>query len=553
MDNYTKIWQRYQKCKDYFDKKGIIKSTEKSWNFYLGKQWAGCDTGGEELPILNFITPVVKYKVNVVSQNAMIATYSDLEGRGEYQEVYDALNQNFASNWEKSKMSATSFELVRQGAVQGDSYCLWDDGNTNAPPTILLNTQIMFADENISNIQKQPYILIRERLDPETVRKKARENKIPREEWETIVADNEMSESGAVINKEEVEGKVTSILCLEKRDGIVYVSRSTATCVYEPPQPLKAIDPLSITRGEPIGLKSYPIANFIWETQPFNARGVSEVARLIPNQLELNKTLARRAITVKQCAFPRIAYDSSSVENPEALNTVGEPIEVTGGGSQSVNQLVSYLNATNISSDADKLCNDLLELTKNLAGASDYATGNVNPEQASGQAIIAVRDAAQVPINENVARYKQFVEDVAIVWFDMWVAYNPDGLTIVVKDKFGNEGEKTITQEELQALKPSVMIDVSSDNQWTKLSEQQLLDNLFERGAINLEEYVDLSPDNGVVPKGKFKDLFSKRGNSDIQGEMTGLLLSMNIPEEQAQQIVGQYLSQKTAQNEAVF
>lgn len=341
---------------------------------------------------------------------------------------------------------------------------------------------------------------------------------------------------------------MTSLLYMTKENGVVKVARSTAQCVYEP---LHAIE------GDVTGLHSYPICSMIWEPMPYNARGVSEVAQMIPNQLEVNKTAARRAITVKLCAFPRIAYDSTVVPNPEDLDTVGKPIEVNGGGSQSVSQAVSYLNATNISSDAKNLQDDLLQTTKDLAGASDYAMGNVNPEQASGQAIIAVRDSAQVPLNENVARYKQFVEDVALLWFDMWVAYHPEGIEVTSTNDTGEEVQVLIDQKQLQELKPTVRIDVSQDNQWTKLSQQQWVDNMFDRQQLSLEEYAELAPDNGSVPKGKLRAVLSKREalmakqqaqSGENFARQVLNLVSQGIPQEDAIGLVQQQLfSQETA------
>ena len=506
---YTKIWQLYQKCKDYLDKKGLVTKTERNWNFYLGNQWVGCNTGGEELPVLNFIAPVIKYKVAVVSQNSMTAKYSDMENTADLTQIYDLLNKNFAQSWEKSKMESKTWEIIKNAAIQGDSYCFWEDDRTDKPPKILPNTSVLLGDENITELQEQPYIIIRERLEVEAVRRRAKENGIAKKDRELIVGDdNPTTENGVILNKYEVSHKVTSLLYMTKENGIVKIARSTAQCVYEP---------LHALEGDVTGLHSYPICSMIWEPQPYNARGMSEVAQMIPNQLEVNKTAARRAITVKLCAFPRIAYDSSTVQNPEDLDTVGKPIEVSGGGAQSVSQQVSYLNATNISSDAKYLQDDLLQMTKDLAGASDYATGNVNPEQASGQAIIAVRDSAQASLNENVARFKQFVEDTALLWFDMWVAYNPEGVQIDTTDESGARIVKVITQEELQQLKPTVRVDVSQDNQWTKLSEQQWLDNMFDRQQISLEEYAELAPDNGTVPKGKLRAILAKRAQQQAQ------------------------------------
>lgn len=550
---YTKIWKKYEKCKDYLDKKMLVKKTERNWNFYIGNQWVGCNTGGEELPVINFISPIVRYKTAIVSQNSMTAKYSDIEERADLQPIYELLNQNFAKNWEKSKMDSKTWDIIKASCIQGDSYAYWGTDRTDMPPKILPNTAVLLGDENITELQEQPFIIIRERLEVEAVRRIAKANGIAKKEIELIVGDdNANSNNGVILNNDEVSNKVTSLLYMTKENGIVKVARSTSQCIYEP---LHAIE------GDVTGLHSYPICSMIWEPVPYNARGISEVAQMIPNQLEVNKTAARRAITVKLCAFPRIAYDSSTVQNPEDLDTVGKPIEVNGGGAQSVAQQVAYLNATNISSDAKNLQDDLLQTTKDLAGASDYAMGNVNPEQASGQAIIAVRDSAQIPLNENVARFKQFVEDVALLWFDMWVAYHPEGINVTSINDMGEEVQTLIDQQQLQELKPTVRIDVSQDNQWTKLSEQQWLDNMFDRQQLSLEEYAELAPDNGSVPKGKLRAVLSKREammkkQQEDSGEAFARqvldLVSQGIPQEEAIALVQQNISQETAQ-EVVF
>ena len=190
--------------------------------------------------------------------------------------------------------------------------------------------------------------------------------------------------------------------------------------------------------------------------------------------------------------------------------------------------MISYLNATNISSDADKLTNDMLQLTKDLAGVTDYAIGNINPEQASGTAINAVREQSQVPLAEQASRLYQWVEDISLLWVDLWIAYNSDGFEFEYEveleedsvnmqtGEVGQAGQKVmaravITGEELRKLKPTVKVDVSQDNEWTKLGEQQALDNFLQTGQITLEEYAKLAPDNSPIPKEKLLKVAEER------------------------------------------
>lgn len=529
----TTIWQKYQKGRDYINKKGLIESTQKNWNFYLGNQWDGLESGGEKLPMLNLIKPVVKYKVAVVSQNKMAARYIDPESRPEYKGICDALNKNFEKLWENGKFDVKSWNTVKSAAVSRDAYLLW--GNSDATDTqVLPNVNVLLGDEQQPDIQKQPYILIIERLRISEIKRIAKENGLSREKIDQIVPDEEkelvLGDKIEVQNPDDA--KCLSILYMDKdEDGYVRVGRATKTVEYEPVEPLTRKNQRGETTG---GLKAYPIVNFIWEDAPNSARGIGEVEQLIPNQLELNKTLARRSITVKQTAYPRLAYDRSVIDNEEDINKIGAAIALNGGGAQSVSQMISYLNATSMSADAQYLFNDLLEITKELAGAGDAATGNVDPEKASGEAINAVKDAAQMPLNEQVAKYSQFVTDIAYVALNLWFAYNKD-ITVSYEDDFGQQQEITITQEDIDILQPNIKIDVSSDSPWSKQAEQQEIKELFLQGHITLEEYTELMPDNSYIPKAKLKIILEKRKQQMVQPTTEQQMIEQPTAEDDAE------------------
>ena len=551
----TDIWQKFEKSKEYEDKKRLLQRTERNWNFFVGNQWKGLNSFGEELPVLNFIKTIVQYKISSVAQNAMTAYYSDMEMRPEVSEVYKALNLYWRQCWEKSKMNEMCWRMLKSAAIQGDSYFYWHDGNTLEPPQIIPNTSIHFADENIDNIQEQPYIIIEERWSLDEVKKYAKENGVSEEDLKLINSDDNTDRQ--LFNKDEVTDKVTVLLYMTRNEnGVVETGRSTEAVIIEPLEAKVNQNGVGEIKGN---LTVYPVINYVWEALPNTARGVGEVEMLIPNQLELNKTLARRSMAVKMAAYPRLAYDATAVGNPEDLDKVGAPIAVQGGSAQSINQMIAYLNPANISSDALQLSNDLLQTTKDLAGASDYALGNINPEQASGTAIIAVRDQSQVPLNEQVSRFKQFVEDVSLLWVDLWIVFNSDGITFEYEDENGMKIPVTLSQEDLEGLKPTVMIDVSPDNQWTKLAEQQSLDTLLQLGQITLEEYVECTPDNSSVPKGKLNQVMNKRKAQQAAMEQQMMmqqaqnsydpdmvmqeLINQGIPEEEAIGMVQQMMA----------
>lgn len=517
-DTPIKFWQRYEKGMDYIKRKNLISDTNKNWNFYAGNQWEGVQSGGEDLPFLNFIKPTIKHKVSTVSQNNMVAKYSDAEGREEEETmaIYSKLNAMFARCWEKSNMDMELWATTKDAAVTGDGIQYYGTGNVEDMQR-LSNTSVLYGDESNTNIQQQPYIIIVQRLSVRDVQAKARANDIPEEEIQCIVADNDTTD--LVGNRDEVndgkqtlESKVTCIIHMEKKNGIVHVAQCTRNVIFEPEHPIQ------VTYGngeEGRGLSLYPLAKISWEDYPNSARGLSEVKQLIPNQLEINKTLARRSMIIKLTAFPRIAYDGNAITNPEALGEVGAPIEMESGGVQSINQVISYLNPAQSNSDPKNYADDLLSNSQELSGSGETAMGNINPNRVAASAIIAIRDQAALPLNEQVAKMKTFVEDLAKLWVEIWAVYHPEGFDVAV-DTTDDMGEshrilERVTVDDLDNMKPDIRIDVSQDNPWTKEAEQTSSDNMLDKGYITFEEYIQIVPENSVVPKNKILEILRKR------------------------------------------
>ena len=513
----TYIWQKYQKGIEYINKINLTNKTDKCHRMYNGDQWHGLKSGGEELPILNIIKGIVKYKVSTVAQNTMSAVYTPIGERTEESiKACDALNTHFQIMWERAKMDKHSWSIIKDACIGADGYIYFGEADVTQAQ-LINNVNVLLGDEQNSNLQQQPYIMLVERLFVKDVRKEAERNGVPQEEIELIISDeltnNQLGDKTEVDYSTE-DGKCTSILYMYKDDsGYVHFAKSTQSVIYKPDEPVVA----KLADGTPssVGLTMYPIVNFVWEDTKGSARGCGDVEHLIANQIELNKTLARRAIAIKQCAFPKIAYLESAVANPDQIDVVGAKIGVRDGNAQNIQNLISYLNPSVVSPDARNFTDELITLTKELAGAGDAATGQIDPTQASGTAIIATRDQAALPLNEQVARYRQFVEDVAVLWYDIWKAYNPDGLKIESEDEMGNETIQVIPSEVLDNMMINVRIDVSQNNPFSKYAQEQAIMNLFTTQAITFEEMVEALDNDAVAPKGKLQDIIDKRGEQE--------------------------------------
>ena len=531
MTDIHTIWERFEKSQDYMQGKGILTKTEKNWLMYSGKQWEACNDseGMEELPTMNFIKPTVKYKVSSIAATTVTALFSDLNGERMVEtgrqvpnemgfqvpemvstsEVVSKMNDLFAISWEKGKCKNHSKRGLKHAAVQGDSYFYWGEGgDTRKPPQILHNTQMHLGDENILNIQDQPWLIIEERLSPDVIKERARLQKLSEQEIGNIIPDE--SAENSLVNKSEVKGKVTSLIYMEKdpSTGIISVGRCTKTVMYE------KLHPVQQKKGgelSDIGLTMYPIVPMVWEEMPNSARGMSEVEQLSANQLELNKMLARRAISGKQTAFPRLAYDDTSIANPEDLNKVGAAIKLNGGNAQAIGNMVAYLAPQSMSPDAQNLCDELLNNSRTLAGASDAQLGNIDLSRVSGTAAQTVRDQQQLPLNEQQEMYQDFIENVALLWCELWKVYYPQGI---------EWDGVSLTAQEIQSVEPNVRVDIAEDTSLSKMASQQELTNLFNNGKLTFAEYVEAYPEHSSIPKDVLRKIVADR---EAQMMQTGM------------------------------
>ena len=153
---------------------------------------------------------------------------------------------------------------------------------------------------------------------------------------------------------------------------------------------------------------------------------------------------------------------------------------------------------------------EYISLTQTLEGAGDAALGQIDPTQASGEAIRAVKDQAAIPLNEQISAYKQLREDIAYMDYKMKVAYSPDGLEVRYEDN-GETVSEVIPQEVLQSLDLAIRIDVSPIDPYSKLAQETALERLMTAGNITFEEYVNLLDTSSTVPKAKLEQVIKAR------------------------------------------
>lgn len=147
---------------------------------------------------------------------------------------------------------------------------------------------------------------------------------------------------------------------------------------------------------------------------------------MIPNQRFLNRAYAMAMKHMTDTAFSKVVYDKSKI--PEWSNGVGEAIAAVGGN---VADAVSVVGVGQMQEGYLELIENTLRVTKELAGAPDVSLGAVDPNNTS--AILALQEAAAVPLEQVRSAVYGCVEDLANIWADMMCAYYPEGRLLPVR------------------------------------------------------------------------------------------------------------------------
>lgn len=517
-------------------RRGLYEQGKINERFYIGDQWHGARCGNDR-PLVrhNVIKRIGDYKMAVVASNPVTVNYS-VEGvpntvgiRNRARDVRDALAQGqispqetmemppeeelavtmaalsdyFKTTAERVKFDDLKEQTLRNAYVSGTGvlYTYWDDkirtglyadeaGITPIQGDIACEVldieNVYFGDPNLFDVQAQPYILIAQRKSVADLQREARRNGRSEAEIDAIKPNGDTGYMAGDRAEDEPEGsrKATVLTKFWKEWAKDGTCRILAAVVVRG----AVIRPRWDTK-----LRLYPLAAFRWERRRNCAYGESEITYLIPNQIAINRMLTANVWAVMMLGMPLTIVNRDIVQQP-ITNDPGQLIEINGTGEDIANAM-RYVNPPNFAPAFEQNIASLIGNTLTQSGANDAALGDIRPDNTS--AIVAVREAATMPMQTVQNRFYSFIEDMARVWAEMWVAmYGRRSLKI--EDENGVwympfDGEK------YRDLLISVKIDVGASTLWSEIQSTRTLDNLLASQIITPKQYLERLP-KGSVP-----------------------------------------------------
>ena len=572
------VFNEYEKGVNYkasLGSRGMFEQDKINERFYAGDQWHGAKCGSDR-PLVrhNVIRRIGDYKIAVVTASPVTAHYSadgfpytadmakendrlrqdmmagpamtdgmdmfqgGVPDAAEISLVMDALNDYFRVTAERVKFDDLKHDALKSAYLTGTGilYTYWDpdiktglyaDEGRTAPidgdiACELLDVEnVYFGDPARDDVESQPYIILAQRRSVEELRREAKRNGRPKEDIDAIKPDQieYMAGDRADLNQSD-DRNCTVLTRLWKewdKEGKSYKVMA-----------MRVVRGAVIRKPWDLQIRRYPLAKFSWDKRKGSIYGDTELTYLIPNQIAINRMVTASVWAVMVMGMPLMVVNNEVVPQP-ITNDPGQIIRVNGTA-EDVASAVRYVTPPSFSPNYDNSVNSLISNTMTQAGANDAALGDMNPENTS--AIIALREAASVPMQTYQNAFYSFIEDVARIWADFWVClYGKRSLKMTSGDQtwyFPFDGER------YRDLVLSVRVDVGASTLWSESQSIQTLDNLLAAQIITPEQYLERLP-KGIIPdlNGLIKDMQKAREMAEQQAAQAQAAAEAQAAEQQ--------------------
>lgn len=521
MDKRTdpiRIFAEYERGVQYktaLGARGLYEQSRVNERFMIGDQWHGARCGNSR-PLVrhNIIKRIGDYKMAAVGAAPVAVTYAAdgvpdtlavkdrvaalradflrgdapaIDATDEVPLVMSALTDYFRTTAERLRFESLRFEVLRAAYVTGTGvlYTYWDDtvqtglyaDDAKAVPItgdiaceVIDIDNVTFGDPTETDIEAQPYILLVQRLAVEDIHRRMKAHGRPAADIEAVKPDPTLGEEDRAL-------LITKLY--RDEDGIhaVQVCRG-----------------VTVRNGWALGVRRYPLTVFCWEPRSHSAYGESEITYLIPNQIAINRMLTASVWAVMMMGMPTLLVNGDTVRQP-LTNEPGQTVRIFGGAAEMQNAL-RYVDPPQFAPALDGNIRSLIDTTLTQSGANEAALGDLRPDNTS--AIVAVREAAMMPLQTIRNRFYAFIEDTARVWAEFWVSrYGARRLKI---EESGGTWYLPFDGRRYRDLVVSARVDVGASTLHDESESIRTLDHLLERGVIDAVQYLRRLP-KGTVPE----------------------------------------------------
>lgn len=536
-EELAEIWKDYENGVMYQEKAGLSRNLPMFVRFFEGNQWAAptARTKNMPRPVINIIRMICRNKKSAILSAPVRLVYTSSD-----QDVAVEKFNRFAEYIQKELgQEALDKEAIDHGVKKGCYiyHYFWDaDAYSGIGQTdgalrceIIDPLNIFFAKPTERDEQKQKWVMIVSREEVSSLRAKCDPDIDP----ENIRPDDSESKYGET--EQDGSELCTVLTRYFRRNGEVYCEKATKSSFVQKPFPIAPdIDaarrslgiapdapnnatPDDATRDTalPRALRAplYPIVVGNYELREKSIYGLGEVEGLIGVQKAVNLIYALSVMNTQEYAWGKYVVHPNALQGQRIS---GEPGQVLIDHTRT-GQGIRKMTEQAISTVPMQQVESLIGLLRSVSGATEVMSGEAIGANMSGSAIAQLQAQAQAPAEELrdffwTAKRKQglvlaqffklFYHNTEFVYEEERQApdvgnHQAPGAARtewrIVKDVFsGREYENAVFD---------VVVEAVSGSRASNVSDINMLETLFAKGAIDLQTFLRAYPDSAISNK----------------------------------------------------
>lgn len=528
MSDYSKVtdlWKDYENGIAYLGTSGLRKKLPQYVKFYEGEQWPPPTklTKNMPRPVINIVKMICRSKKAAILSTPVKIVY-EAEDESVDVERFNRFAEYICKEIGQERLDN---DAVSDGVKKGCYfYHYYWDSEARGKDGIKLGAlrceiidalDILFADPTQVDEQKQKWIIIVSREEVSSVRAKADKGVDP----DAIKSDENDSVYGVV--EQEGSELCTVLTRYFRKNGEVFCEKAVKGTVVNAPFPISPdIDAARRELGivsdddeidapnnalpdnhkrKPLigaGVKAhlYPIVVGNYERREKSIYGLSEVEGLIPNQKAINFNVAMTLYNNQQLAWGKYIVLPGALGNQVITNEPGQTLtdySKTGNGIRKMQEQM-------LQSQPMAIVDSIMQMTRNVSGASEVMTGEAIGANMSGAAIAQLQSQAQMPIEDLRNTFWQVKEKQGRVLAQFFKLYY-QGKEFSYVTGEGDE-EKSVTDTfngaEYQSVEFDVVVEATSGTKASAAGDINMLDALLKSGAIDAKGYVVAYPRDAI-------------------------------------------------------
>lgn len=536
MENTKTLYEMFENGKTYLNTLGV--NVQKYIDYYQGKQWPTATENTKTLPrpVFNIIKFVARNKKSGVV-NTPVKILMTSEDGSPTKEIDSFLEYIF----NELKIKQSDKRSISTGIKIGTyiNHFYWDenktglDGNKKGGVNVehIDPRNIVFANPNETDEQKQEWIIIRSRLPLRTV-----ENMVEKAglDYTEVASDDIYNEVDLI--EQEGDTKVWVYTRYYRINGEVYFDMGTKAGLFiekraiNPSITVKEIkkqvedDAISSTPGDmntetgnlTDKFDVYPVCVGNWEEREGSIFGIGEVEELIDIQDNINRQYAYYLKARRDGALGGWIAKQDALEGQSITNA---PDQVITDYSKSNDWGIKRLENGQIPTDGIQVTDQMIGLVRTLTGATEVMSGEVLGKNMSGAAIAQLQSQAQMPIEEYRQRFWSFKEKQALILLRFFRLFYSGKFQFKQKNREKYE-DVVVDLDNLKEHRFDCVATAGQGAAYNELSTVTALDNLLMAKVVTPEFYIKAMPDRVL---GNKEDLVAFI-EEEKKGQMTMLM-----------------------------